>query len=883
MEFEWEDEEDGARTTTTIRNHPQSLSQQQNAVSRWRWGGCFFGMIILSVIVLVVIMEMHYPNAVQQFLETATTIEGSASSEQQQSQQGQQQEQQQAPQPPKIRRDNDRFIYVGVPNHDDENDERVPRQSETSMNALLDPPIAVPDPYGWMRDETRSNPEVLQHLETENNYTLLQIMQHLKPLETTLYEEMISYILETSHSFPILEQDFYYYQRTTKGQPYPLHCRAPKPKDNTTTQATTTTISSNMYLKHQLALWDGSSTMSVLPGEQVYLDESELAQDHDHLDVGSLEISPSQQLVAYTIDTTGNEVYMLVIQEIDTGKIVFQEDKKLMISNNVIWGPTDDTIFYTKLDDADRTYQVYQRGLKNTREEVLLYQEDAILFWVGMKKSKDNRYLLVETASSESSEWYYLDLQTRVQNSDRPDNRMALISVATRQPNVLYSVEHFHGTWWITSNRGGSPDLQLWAKPVDDENESKWSRIPDPKAVQPLLNGIAVEGLSIFVNHIVVQGRQNGMPQLWILTVDGSGDSSKVLDCQRLEWGVDIGTDNEGSNYVELASYLVEYNTTSIIVEYESLVTPRQHIEIVLDHPNDFTQRTVLQEVPVPGYQKELYDFKRIHVPSRDGKAQIPVSLVYLKSTMEQALGGSLVPIHLYGYGAYGDSIEDTFSSSRIPLLKRGMIYAIAHVRGGGEMGRPWYEDGKLLHKKNTFNDFIDVARYLIDETKWTTNNLLSCEGRSAGGLTIGASLNQSPELFRVAIMGVPFVDLVATMMDASIPLTAGEWEEWGNPNEEKFFPYMMDYSPMNNVQSSKVYPSILLLAGLYDPRVAFWEPAKMTATLRHEAISSDPKRPICLKTDMTSGHFSASDRYKYIEAKAFDYAFLLDQLGVSK
>jgi oligopeptidase B len=223
--------------------------------------------------------------------------------------------------------------------------------------------------------------------------------------------------------------------------------------------------------------------------------------------------------------------------------------------------------------------------------------------------------------------------------------------------------------------------------------------------------------------------------------------------------------------------------------------------------------------------------------------------------------------------------------------LKRGIIYAIAHVRGGGEMGRPWYVDGKLLNKKHTFTDFIDVARYLIHEKQWTTTDLLSCEGRSAGGLTVGASLNLAPELFRVAILGVPFVDLVATMTDASIPLTAGEWEEWGNPNEEAYFQYMMDYSPMNNVQSATIYPSILLLAGLYDPRVAYWEPAKLTATLRHHVAAvavvsnndNDTERPICLKTDMTSGHFSASDRYKYMKAKAFDYAFLLDQLGISK
>lgn len=300
-----------------------------------------------------------------------------------------------------------------------------------------------------------------------------------------------------------------------------------------------------------------------------------------------------------------------------------------------------------------------------------------------------------------------------------------------------------------------------------------------------------------------------------------------------------------------------------------------------LREPANSHKRIVVMKTPIPGYHKDDYACDRIYVTSRDGKTQIPVSLVYLKSTMGKAKSkDSFVPIHLYAYGAYGVNIEDQFSLSRLTLLNRGMIYAIAHVRGGGEMGREWYESGKFLTKKNTFNDLIDVGRHFVKDKKWTTRDLLSCEGRSAGGLTIGAVLNQAPDLFRVAILGVPFVDLVATMTDASIPLTSGEWDEWGNPNEDYFFQYMMEYSPMNNVQSGVEYPSCLIKAGLFDPRVAYWEPLKFTATLR-DRVANEKDRPICLQTDMAAGHFSASDRYKHIQSTAFDYSFLLWQLGI--
>lgn len=756
------------------------------------------------------------------------------------------------PEPPDARREEERFVYIGVAPQDW--DDSVPRQSETSTNHLLDPPKELKDPYGWLRDETRSQKEVLAHLEAENDYTNL-VTRELTTLQDSLYNEMVSFLRETSHSFPSSSKSFYYYRRTIEGQSYPLHCRAPKDDSST----------SGDYLKEHLTKWDGTPSMPILPGEKVYLDESKLANGHDYFEIGSIEISPSQELVAYTVDYTANEIYQLIIQRIDTGHVIFR-DSSLLIDNNIVWGLDDSTLFYTKLDDAQRTYQVYRRDFRlgwGDDAEFLMYEETDVLYWVWIYKSMDENYLMVGTESSESSEIHYLNLK-RIDGSIESE----LTCIASRSENVLYTAEHFKGTWWITSNIHGATDLQLWTVSIGEEN---WLRVLDPKTQQPLLDGVAIEELSVFAKHVVIEGRQEGIPQIWILEID---DDSQVLDWQRLEWT------EEAARYVRLASNLVTFNSSTIIVGYQSLVTPLRYIEVPLASPD---QRKILTDTPVPGYQKDLYACQRIYTTSRDGRTQIPVSLVYLRSTLEKVESAEgYIPVHLYAYGAYGESIEDSFSSSILPLLNRGVMYAVAHVRGGGEMGRPWYENGKLMSKKNTFNDFIDVARDLIEGKQWTTSELLSIEGRSAGGLTIGASLNQAPDLFRVAILGVPFVDLVATMSDASIPLTAGEWEEWGNPNEEQYYDYMMDYSPMNSVKGGEAYPSMLILAGLFDPRVAYWEPAKFAATLRNE-VMLDSERPICLKTDMTSGHFSASDRYKYITEKAFEYAFLLHHLGILK
>ena len=766
--------------------------------------------------------------------------------------------------PPVARRDEDHVVWAGVapPNWNAD----IPRQSEASTEALLDPAMAVPDPYGWMRDEKREKEEVLEHLKAENAFTE-GLMSHLGGLRERLYQEMVDAIQETDYSLPRPVGNWYYYTRTFTGKSYTVHCRAPK---------TTEPLHVN---------WDGTAGAPILKDEQVLLDVNELAKDKKYCATGTVKHSPSHKLLAYSTDFTGGETCQLFVKNLDTGEIV-DHDPKLEIDGQIRWGADDHTLFYIKLDDAHRPFQLYRRKLDNDDPDELLLEEKDELYWMGISKSLDGNFLFVDISSKETSEVHYLDLT---------DPAATLQCVAKRRLKVLYDVEHRKGKWWITSNVGELPNMALWIAPAVPTCQDEWKLVTDASSGVVLFDGgydRSLDSISCFTNHIVAQGREGGLPRVWISRLsEDAVQSLEVLTFEEDAYDAGLGV-----HY--------EFDTNKIVVGYDSLVTPTQSIEIAMD---DTTQRTVVKERVVPGYERAQYGCDRITVRSRDGTTQIPVSLVYRKDVMEQNLAdGEPVHVHLYGYGSYGSPEEADFRSTRLPLLNRGIVYVIAHVRGGGEMGRQWYEEpngAKYLCKKNTFNDFVDVARWLVEDRKLTSPDLLSCEGRSAGGLLIGASINQAPELFKMAVLGVPFVDVVCTMIDASIPLTAAEWEEWGNPNEEKYFQTsksprsliadehlaasntdslciaVMEYSPMQNVKPSR-YPACLLTGGLHDPRVQYWEPAKFAAELRH--TQAPDSGPVCLKIDMSAGHFSASDRYKYLRELAFDYAFLLDQMGLA-
>lgn len=718
----------------------------------------------------------------------------------------------------------------------------LPRQSESSTEKLLDPPVAIQDPYGWMRDEARTNTQVLDHLKAENVYTQ-EVTGHLEELRGALYQEMLSTIQETDYTTPRPDGAWWYYTRTFTGKSYTVHCRAPK------TSTTLPTIA-----------WDGTADSPILPNEQIVLDVNKLAEGKSYCATGSVTHSPSHKFLAYSVDWTGGETCLMYVVNLETGEVT-DHDETLEMDGSIRWGADDETLFYTKLDAAHRPFQAYKRmlGQSNEADEMMLQEMDD-LYWMGLSKTLDGRYLLVEVSSKETTEIHSLDLK---------DPTATLQCVAPKRNKVLYDVEHRAGRWWIESNVGGLSNMALFSSPVGADTDS-WELVKDADG-KPLFDGSnerALDGVTCFASHVVASGREGGIPRVWIASTDG--DKVKTMDMLSFpEEAYDVGL---GRHY--------EFESDTVVVAYDSMVTPTQSLEIRLD---DTTVRTVLKERKVPGYDKDLFACERTTVTSRDGKTEIPVSLVYRKDVMEAHVkSGKPIHTHLYGYGSYGACMEADFTVTRLPLLNRGIVYVIAHVRGGAEMGRQWYEEpngAKYMCKKNTFNDFCDVARFLIDDRKLTAADRLSCEGRSAGGLLIGASINQAPELFKMAILGVPFVDVACTMVDASIPLTAVEWEEWGNPNEDKYHQYMMEYSPVNNVQKA-VYPACLLTGGLHDPRVQFWEPSKFAAELRHS--QADGSGPVCLKMDLSAGHFSASDRYKYLKELAFDFAFLLDQVGLA-
>jgi len=744
--------------------------------------------------------------------------------------------------PPKPHRDENQKAYAG----NDPNTNFI-RQSQDSVNALVDPPAPIPNPYGWMRDESRTNTDVLNHLKLENEYTSA-LTQHLQPLRTKLYEEMKGMIQETDYTVPVLRGEHYlYYSRTFEGKSYNVHCRAPK-QDISQIQ------------------WDGSAEEPILPGEEVYLDTNKIAEGHGYCSTGNVKMSPSHTKVAYTLDVVGGETYKLLIKDVTSGEISYKNNDEDMDSR-VVWGIDDSTIFYSKMDEAHRPFQVYRKSLVNSEPDVLLFEELDELYWVGISKSQDDQYIFISSESKETSEVHYISL-----SSESAEMHV----VAPRQFKVKYDVEHHCNQFYIMSNIGGTPNMRLLASPVQPNSQELWEDVVFKSSSEEpvtLFDGgyeRSLDSLTPFNNHLVVQGREMGLPRIWILSLrDHIVTSFDLLEF--MEEAHDVGL---GANYI--------YDTDKVLVSYNSLVTPLQTIQIPLDDPNNAKNRAILKRKNVPGYNPNLYACERTTVLSRDGQTSIPVSIVYRKDALSS---DGPVPTHLYGYGSYGHSVESDFSIRRLPLLDRGMVYVIAHVRGGGEMGRQWYEEpngGKYLCKMNTFQDFVDVAEWLVSNSGKgiTKPEMLSCEGRSAGGLLIGASINLAPELFRAAILGVPFVDVACTMIDSTIPLTVVEWEEWGNPNEEKFKEYILGYSPMENVKEGAVYPACLLTGGLHDPRVQYWEPSKFAATLRH--FQSQESGPVCVKIDMTAGHFSASDRYKYLKELSFDYAFLLDQLGLA-
>ncbi|MEM8718910.1 MAG: S9 family peptidase [Cyanobacteria bacterium P01_G01_bin.39] len=655
------------------------------------------------------------------------------------------------------------------------------------------------DNYYWLRQQEDST--VIDYLEAENSYTEAQ-MQHTKELQQSLYDEMLSRIKETDLSVPYRLQDYYYYSRTEEGQAYPIFCR-----------------------KYQ----------SLDAAEEILLDQNKLAADHEFFSLGVASISPNQQILAYSVDTTGAEQYTLYFLDLTTRKLYPQTIPNTYYS--FAWGNDSRTAFYTKIDAANRPYQLWRHGLENSpNDDVLVYQEDNESYFLGVGKTRSRAYILLSLSSMVTSEVRYLD-------ADHPQGEFKLFQ--PRRTGIEYGIEHHSDRFYIVTNEDAI-NFKLMSTKVDATDKANW------KTLIPHRPDVMLEGIDAFAEHLVIYERQGGLPTARIQTL-ATGD---ISDLSFPEAAYSFSGGNNP-----------EFNTTKFRFSYSSMVTPSS----VFDYDLVTEARELKKETEVlGGYDRTLYASERLMAIAEDG-TEVPISLVYKKGIKRDGSN----PLWLTGYGSYGFAYPVTFSSIRLSLLDRGYVVAIAHIRGGEEMGRKWYEDGKFLNKKNTFTDFIVCAEHLIEQ-KWTSCDRLVISGGSAGGLLMGAVVNLHPDLFKVVVANVPFVDVLTTILDASLPLTVQEWEEWGNPNQLEYYEYIKSYSPYDNVET-KDYPAMLITAGLNDPRVKYWEPAKWTAKLRK--LKTDDNL-LLLKTNMSAGHGGASGRYEYLKEIAFEYAFVLNQLS---
>lgn len=567
--------------------------------------------------------------------------------------------------------------------------------------------------------------------------------------------------------------------------------------------------------------------------EEVVLDLNALAEGQPFLSLGAYNVSDDGKMLAYSLDTTGFRDYTLYIKDLTSGALVGRSIEK---TSSAAWASDGMTLFYTVEDDAKRPYRLYRHRV-GTTGHVLLQEETDKLFRVAVGETRSRRFILLFSGSHTTTEWSYLEAA---------DPTSAFRIIAPREHEHEYEVDHHGGSFYIRTNDGGR-NFRVVKAPVTSPGREHWVEVVphDPE--------VMIEGLDCFQSHFVLSEREDGLPHIRITEVV-SGASHRIAFPE--------------PTYSAFPATNAEWHATVFRYSYQSLVTPPS----VYDYDMASRTATLLKRTEVPGgFDPDDYVSERLDVKAADG-AFIPVSLVYRRDKR----AASPSPLYLNGYGAYGLPQPATFSQSCLVLLDRGLIFAIAHIRGGGEKGKPWHDDGRMLKKMNTFTDFIAVAEDLI-AASYTAPDRLVIEGGSAGGLLMGAVANMRPDLFRAVVSRVPFVDVINTMMDATLPLTAGEWEEWGDPREKDYYECMRRYCPYSNLEA-KAYPAMLVKTSLHDSQVMFWEPAKYVARLR--ALKTD-NNVLLLKTNMNAGHGGASGRYDYLREIAFDYAFILDQLGL--
>jgi oligopeptidase B len=571
--------------------------------------------------------------------------------------------------------------------------------------------------------------------------------------------------------------------------------------------------------------------------EEILLDQNALTQGHNFYDLGVFEVSPDHGLLAYSIDTTGAENFTLYVKDLDTGKRLADEIPNTAAS--VAWASDNKTLFYTINDAASRPHKVFRHTLgASAGDDALVHHEQDETFYLGVERSKSGQYVFLKGASLTSSETRYVRAET-------PGEPFRVFE--PRQKNVEYSVAHSGDRFFIRTNEG-APDFKVMETPITQPAKANW------KEFIPGREGVVIGGLEEFKDYLTIFERQNGVERVRVISLKSRMQND--VDFPETAYEV-YGKDNE------------EFDTRVLRFVYSSFVTP----DSVYDYDMVSQKRELLKQRGVPGYDAARYQTERVVATAADG-ARIPIAILHRKGLTKTGDN----PLLLHAYGAYGSTSDAAFDSNVLSLVDRGFVYAEAAIRGGGDMGKAWHDQGRVLNKKNTFTDFIASAEHLIRE-KYTSKEKLAVLGTSAGGLLMGAVTTMRPDLFKVVVARVPFVDVITTMADPSLPLVVIEWEDWGNPAIKEQYEYMKSYSPYDNV-TARAYPNLLITAGLNDTRVMYFEPAKWAAKLR--AIKTDDNL-LLLKTDMEAGHSGASGRYDALRKKAFEYAFILDRLGIAR
>ncbi|MGX5732276.1 S9 family peptidase [Pseudoxanthomonas beigongshangi] len=657
------------------------------------------------------------------------------------------------------------------------------------------------DEYYWLRDDDRKNPEMLAYLKAENEYADA-LMAPLKPLQEALYKEIVGRIKQDDSSVPYRERGYWYYTRFETGKDYPVHARRKG---------------------------------SMEAAEEVLLDVNALAEGKGYYSVGDYEVTQDNNILAYAEDAVGRRQYVIKFKNLATGELY--PDQITGVSPNLVWADDNKTLFYVENDpETLLTVRVKKHVLGTpASQDVLVYEEKDDSFYMGIGRTRDDKFICIGVESTVSSE-------SRCAPAANP---VEFTVLAPRERDVEYSADHLDGRWVIRTN-WNAQNFKIMTAPDGATSREQW------KDWVPHSDKVYIEGFELFDGFTAISERSEGLERIRLLRADGKEEYVKA-DEPAYSMGLDVNS---------------EHDTDWLRYSYTSMTTPATTYEL-----NTKTgERRQLKQQPVIGYDASKYTTERVWVEARDG-TKVPVSLVYRNGFKKDGTAALLQ----YGYGSYGASMDPGFSGPVVSLLDRGMVYAIAHIRGGQEMGRAWYDNGKLLHKKNTFTDFVDVTDALVKQG-YAAKDRVAAMGGSAGGLLMGAITNLAPDKYRAIVSQVPFVDVVTTMLDPTIPLTTNEYDEWGNPEKKEFYDYIVTYSPYDNLKSH-AYPAIFVGTGLWDSQVQYWEPAKYVARLRDVNTG---KLPVLFRTNMEAGHGGKSGRFRRYQEMSEYYAFVLDQLGAN-